>query len=221
MPVIPARSNPFRSSELKPAQFGLSQFEQIAQQLRDTGFVTLQQFLPLSLLVALHDEVKTLDQTQFKQAGIGRQDDFQINRDVRSDRILWVDEQSDCLRQYFETMESLRLHINRELLLGLFDYECHYAWYPEGAFYRQHVDAFRGRSNRRLSTVLYLNPDWQTADGGELVIYDAGGQQPLATIAPSFGTFVVFLSESFPHEVLPTRKARYSLTGWFRTNEVF
>jgi SM-20-related protein len=29
---------------------------------------------------------------------------------------------------------------------------------------------------------------------------------------------VVFLSEEFPHEVLPTATDRYSIAGWFRVN---
>jgi hypothetical protein len=30
------------------------------------------------------------------------------------------------------------------------------------------------------------------------------------------GTLVVFLSDRFPHEVLPARRERLSLAGWFR-----
>ncbi|MGB2150512.1 MAG: 2OG-Fe(II) oxygenase, partial [Cobetia amphilecti] len=35
---------------------------------------------------------------------------------------------------------------------------------------------------------------------------------------PEAGTFVCFLSEQIPHEVLPTHQARASVTGWFRRN---
>lgn len=41
---------------------------------------------------------------------------------------------------------------------------------------------------------------------------------PLPLMAPTFGTMVIFLSNEFPHEVLPPRCSRYSLTGWFRLN---
>jgi SM-20-related protein len=34
-------------------------------------------------------------------------------------------------------------------------------------------------------------------------------------VAPVGGTLVAFLSERFHHEVLPARRERYSLTGWF------
>jgi len=115
-------------------------------------------------------------------------------------------------------MEYFREGMNLRLFLGLFDYECHYAYYDAGAFYKKHVDAFRGSNTRILSTVLYLNPDWTPDDGGELVMYTPDGQSVIDTIAPRFDRLVVFLSEEFPHEVLPTKVSRYSLTGWFRKN---
>lgn len=116
--------------------------------------------------------------------------------------------------------EQLRQYLNRELYLGLFDFECHYAHYPQGAFYKKHYDAFQGSSNRRLSTVLYLNPNWLPEDGGELILYTNDGDTVLETVLPKFGNMVIFLSEEFPHEVLPTNRSRYSLTGWFRINNI-
>ena len=32
------------------------------------------------------------------------------------------------------------------------------------------------------------------------------------------GKLVIFMSEQIPHEVLPTRKPRASIAGWFRCN---
>jgi SM-20-related protein len=37
-------------------------------------------------------------------------------------------------------------------------------------------------------------------------------------VIPQLNTLVLFLSERFPHEVLPAKRVRYSLTGWFRVN---
>ncbi|HEY5930165.1 MAG TPA: 2OG-Fe(II) oxygenase, partial [Burkholderiales bacterium] len=63
----------------------------------------------------------------------------------------------------------------------------------------------------------YLNQDWRDADGGELRLYLE--REPLTRhvdIRPDGGTLVLFLSEKFPHEVLPAKRERHSLTGWFK-----
>ena len=69
-----------------------------------------------------------------------------------------------------------------------------------------------------LSVVTYLNPGWQNADGGELVLYQDEQDMTGIKVAPLHGTVVVFLSEEFPHEVLPATRDRYSVAGWFRVN---
>ncbi|MDQ6997923.1 MAG: 2OG-Fe(II) oxygenase [Mariprofundus sp.] len=35
-------------------------------------------------------------------------------------------------------------------------------------------------------------------------------------VMPQAGRLVTFISEQFPHEVLPASRDRLSLTGWFR-----
>jgi len=62
-----------------------------------------------------------------------------------------------------------------------------------------------------VSMVIYLNPNWQPGDGGELRLYPSDGS--VINIAPKAGTLALFLSE-LEHEVLPTLKPRYSITGW-------
>lgn len=112
-------------------------------------------------------------------------------------------------------MNELRLMVNRQFYLGLFDYECHYAKYEHSDFYKKHLDAFKGRSNRVLSTVSYLNTP---AQGGELIIYHQESTEVAAKVIRKAGTFVLFESERFPHEVLAAASVRYSIAGWFRTN---
>ena len=67
--------------------------------------------------------------------------------------------------------------------------------------------------------MLYLNDDWQASDGGELVVYDEHSQEVLHRVLPSAGTLVCFLSEEFPHEVLPAHRDRMSIAGWFRIDD--
>jgi SM-20-related protein len=65
-----------------------------------------------------------------------------------------------------------------------------------------------------LSCVLYLNREWGPEDRGQLRLYRPGAA-PL-DIPPQGGTLVTFLSDRFEHEVVPARRERLSLTGWFR-----
>lgn len=91
--------------------------------------------------------------------------------------------------------------------------------YPPGAFYKKHLDSFRGRSNRIVSTVLYLNSAWTTSHGGEMALFDPDDpDREIARIRPELGTFVCFLADRLPHEVLPTQTPRASIAGWFRRN---
>ncbi|MDH5473729.1 MAG: 2OG-Fe(II) oxygenase, partial [Gammaproteobacteria bacterium] len=149
-----------------------------------------------------------------------REQEHQLNQFVRRDRIFWLPEDHPPAQHYLHWAEQLRLRLNRELFLGLFDYECLYAHYQQGGFYKKHLDAFAGSSNRRLTTILYLNPEWSPQDGGELLLYASDGETLLETVIPTFGTMVIFLSDEFPHEVRVANRSRYSLTGWFRINNL-
>jgi len=194
-------------------------FARIIESLRTTGYIILDEVFTLPQLQALFIDITSTGREQFRPAGIGREQDQMVNQLIRRDRIRWLDASHEPVVFYLEWMEQLRLRVNRELFLGLFDYECHYAQYPEGAFYKKHLDSFKGNSNRRLSSILYLNPAWQATDGGELILYAEEGEAVLQTVLPTFGKMVIFLSEEFPHEVLAAKCSRYSLTGWFRIND--
>ena len=111
----------------------------------------------------------------------------------------------------------MRLTLNRTLQLGLFEFESHFARYAAGTFYARHIDQFRGDSHRKLSCVLYLNENWQLEDGGELRFYLNGDGAEFEDVLPQGGRLVVFLSGQFAHEVLPAKRERMSIAGWFKT----
>ena len=196
-----------------------SQLDVIVSGLYSSGYVVLDHVFDDNYLTCLLKELIDLKPEDFRPAGIGRDDEFQKNRFVRNDRIHWLEGDETFLSSYRTWGESLRLAVNRRLFLGLYEYECMFAHYPEGAFYKRHIDAFQNGTNRRLSTVLYLNPIWGSKDGGELLMYAPDSDKVINRISPQMGRLVVFLSEEFPHEVLPAKRARYSLTGWYRINE--
>ncbi|MGV8838154.1 2OG-Fe(II) oxygenase [Cellvibrio sp.] len=189
--------------------------DQIADALAGPGFILLDQPLPPSLIQGLIEHLRA-QQAALAPAGVGRQGDYQRNQDIRGDAIQWLEPGNPAVTEFLSWMDKLRLGINQRLFLGLFDYESHYAVYAPGAFYQKHRDAFRGKPGRKLSTVLYLNQAWDLMAGGELVLYDEAGENELIRLAPECGRLVIFLSEDFPHEVLPAKQFRQSIAGWFR-----
>ncbi len=194
------------------------QLESLVADIENQGYAISDGLVPLDIIDGLMRVDDELDEDAFDQAGIGREQDHMINGFVRRDEIHWLRGTLPETKQYLDWAESFRLDLNRQLFLGLFDYECHFARYQPGAFYKKHLDAFQGQTNRVLSTVTYLNPDWTEADGGQLVIYTPDGQHELERIVPVAGRFVTFLSNVYPHEVLPAQRTRRSIAGWFRVN---
>lgn len=198
-------------------------YGQIAAALQTRGWCYMPNAVPPALCSALLQQAQSLDEHELDVAGVGRQAQHQLNDFVRRDRIRWIYGDTAAEREWLQWMEQLRLVLNRQLFLGLFNFESHFARYEPGAFYRKHVDAFKGEANRVVSTVLYLNPDWRSDDGGALVLYapeeqaDLGGSE-IGRFMPAFASLAVYLSEDFPHEVLPTRRERNSIAGWFRIN---
>lgn len=201
-----------------------SVFDEIADALAERGYWVADNILPDSLLSNLLVHFDQLQTDEFKTAGVGRQSDFQVQANIRADKIHWIKADSQTTADFLQWMENLRVAINQRLFMGLFDYESHFAFYPVGAFYKKHVDAFRTKegvtqSNRVLSTVLYLNQNWLPENGGDLVIYAEDGLGTVEKVSPVFGRLVIFLSEKFPHEVLPATRERKSIAGWFRVNQ--
>ena len=203
---------------LTEGPFGGDLFDRITEALQHQGYIVVNDVFSTQQIQSLFIDIKKTDSDVFHPAGIGREQEHQLNPFVRRDRIRWLDMDYQATRFYLQWTEKLRQHLNRELFLGLFDYECHYAHFPKKAFYKKHLDAFKGNSNRRLSTILYLNPAWHSNDGGELLIYSQDDGVVLEKVAPTFGKMVIFVSEEIPHEVSVTNCSRYSLTGWFRVN---
>jgi SM-20-related protein len=198
-----------------------AEYRDIADALRAEGWCRRADFLPPELTAELRAELIER-RTALVPAAIGRGRAQQLAPAVRADATLWLDGSSPVQRRLLEQLETLRLELNRHLLLGLFDLEAHYACYAPGAGYARHLDTFHAEEERVtaprriLSLVLYLNENWQAADGGELLLWD--GERELARCYPEGGSAVFFLSAEFPHTVLPPRAERYSVAGWFRDN---
>ena len=199
------------------------QLHTLSHQLHSHGWCVLDDALTPTHAQQLSTHAAHLPSEALHRAGVGRAAAHQTLDSLRRDSIVWLDHDATsahaCDLLWLSAMAQLRQHLNQTLYLGLNDYEAHYARYDAGAFYGRHVDAFKGQSNRVLSTVYYLNTDWPDDDslGGELLLYPhAQATEPAARIAPVLGRLVVFLSEDWPHEVTPARRTRHSIAGWFR-----
>ncbi|EJB8453421.1 TPA: 2OG-Fe(II) oxygenase [Vibrio parahaemolyticus] len=184
--------------------------------LATDGYYIWDDFLSEEEVTQLRDCIPD----NWKKARIGRNDDVTRIESIRSDKIQWLKPaMGQPIANYLSKMEEIRQEVNRHFFLGLFEYEAHFAKYEKGDFYQKHLDCFKGNDNRRLTTVFYMNESWSEEDAGELVVYDLNDKE-IATIPPRGGRLLVFLSEQFPHEVLPTNAERFSIAGWFRINGV-
>ncbi len=193
-------------------------FDEIAEAVYAKGYCVIEDALPVELQKALSEHAKKLSETQFKPAGVGRGGEHGKHNEIRQDSIAWINGDSEIESQWLAWAEGLQGALNQRLFLGLFSFESHFAHYKAGEFYKKHIDAFRGQSNRKLSLVTYLNEDWSQDDKGELIIFDEKGETVIERVLPKAGTLVVFLSEEFPHEVMPATRDRFSIAGWFRVN---
>ena len=190
--------------------------------LERKGWSVAPGWLSPALVASLAGEVRRERAAgAFRSAGVGREG--RVATAVRGDEILWLDQASASKSQrvVLGRLERLRDALNRELQLGAVELELHFAVYPAGGAYAVHVDRFRDVDARVLSLVLYLNEAWNEADGGQLRLYlEARPGAPSIDVVPQGGTLVVFLSDRFPHEVLPARRERLSLAGWFRRRAI-
>jgi len=193
-------------------------FARVADDLEGQGYSIRPGALPLPIADALFAHLQAMDTAKYVDAGIGRGDDFLRNEFVRTDEICWITGASPAGQQWLAWTERLQLFLNRRLFLGLFSFESHFAHYAPGDYYKRHYDAFRGEANRVLSIVAYLNSGWAPEHAGELVLYDSDEDTVGLRVVPLYGTVVIFLSEEFPHEVLPAKRDRYSIAGWYRVN---
>ena len=180
------------------------------------GWVMQDHFIPPELSRQLAAEcVQSMLNGNMKGAGVGSGHAPLLQPEIRGDHIEWLETgRSSACDRYLAHMETLRQTLNRELFLGLDEYESHFALYGPGAFYRAHLDRFRDDDKRTVSVVLYLNEDWLPGHGGALRLHPDGG--PSVDIAPEAGRTAMFLSAELLHEVLPTARQRLSIAGWFR-----
>jgi SM-20-related protein len=191
-------------------------FKRLATDLEARGFSIQPASLPDTVSGALARHLDEISGSKFQKAATGRGTHVGPNRFVRRDRIYWLNELDPSVEAWFSWSHRLQDYLNQNLFLGLFSFECHFARYEKGDFYKRHLDAFRGERNRIVSLVTYLNEGWLPDQGGQLLLYPEDHET--IKVTPELGTVVLFLSEEIPHEVLPAHRNRLGVAGWFRVN---
>ncbi len=190
--------------------------------------ISIQQFSIIDNFFT-DDEVEVLrqsllqkyDDDAFKKAAIGNKLNETIEKSIRGDVILWMDETKadDAEQLFFNKINQLVNYLNKTCFLGILHKEFHYAIYPIGTFYKRHIDTFQNDDRRKLSFVCYLNEDgWAAENGGELCLYlNENNQEVEKNIYPLPGRVVIFESQSIEHEVKTVHSQRLSVTGWLKT----
>jgi SM-20-related protein len=195
--------------------------EELINGIEQQGWSVAPGYLPAAAAMRLGQECELASANgEFHRAGVGRGETLEVREAIRRDHVKWLQPGDGAVEQasYLLGLEELRQALNQRFFLGLFEYEGHFAIYPEGAFYKPHLDCHAETSDRVVTVIIYLNADWQPGDGGELKLWTTAGMREGAykIVEPRLGTVVCFLAADFWHEVLPAAKTRMSITGWFR-----
>lgn len=178
------------------------------EQLGTPGFFTRASFLGPQLAAGVRAQALLLP---LKRAGIRHAHDRDDS--VRTDEIAWLtaDGSTGALAEVVAGFTALMHALNEDAWQGLRSFDLQLAHYGPGARYARHRDAFPGQDNRRVTAIIYLNPAWGPADGGQLRLH----LEPRLDIAPTLDRLVVFRSEVVEHEVLEARADRWALTAWY------
>lgn len=201
--------------ELQPADTAW-----IADQLASGRWLAIRDWLDPDLRQQLLDEARRRAAAGLLGAArVGRGGQLRQDSGVRGDRIGWLepDDEAACVRTLLARLDELRGALNEQLFLGLAEIEAHFAHYPPAARYQRHRDRFSSDDARTLSAVIHLGDPWTAEHGGELRLYiDSPDGETSIDLAPHPGQLVLFLSGEIEHEVLPTRRDRYSVACWMR-----
>jgi SM-20-related protein len=184
-------------------------YAQIALRLADQGWCVTPDFLTPRLVGELRGEAERIwNAGGFHHAGVGRAADLHINPEARTDHVRWLDPQagSDAQRVYLQALEELRQAINRELYLGLFEFEGHLAIYPPAAITAPRSVPRHRAAHRELHSV---PPGTGSEDGGSCA-------STPDTEEPSHYEEILPLGDAGHfqrpfREVLPARRQRISI----------
>ena len=184
--------------------------DQILDDLDQHGFTIIDNLYSPEIHTALIAEC-TDNLNRFREAAIQNG----VMSQIRSDHILWINEDFNIAKQHLQLLNHLSQLFNRHFFLGIQHTEAHYACYNPGEFYALHRDNPQQKNGRVISSVFYLHQEWQSDWGGQLHLQDKN--QQWHTIQPQPNRLALFQSDLL-HEVLEAKQQRLSITAWLRSN---
>ncbi|KAF8934310.1 hypothetical protein BGZ47_010426 [Haplosporangium gracile] len=205
-----------------------------ANELFHQGYTILNNVLPLTTIQSVRQWATEMFKTGKMDKASGKhneEDDPFREGNARGDYTIWVSPGSKFLEVSPELKECVdwfsgRLHEDLAKVVHLHGQaEYQLAYYPpDSSHYERHRDSFptddkEDVDQRRVTAIVYFNPDWKQGNGGELRIFDKGmgdEEEKEIDIAPLAARCVVFLSGVMDHAVMPAFEERIALTSWYR-----
>lgn len=183
--------------------------EQIIEDLDQHGFAIIDNAYTADYLNSLVEECSS-NLIKFRNAAIQNG----VVSDIRSDHILWIEENLPFAQQHIEKLHSVAQELNRAFYLSIKEVEAHFACYNAGEYYALHRDNPQNKNGRVISSVFYLHEQWNDAWGGQLRLQDKNDQWHI--ISPQPNRIALFQSDLL-HEVLLSKQQRLSITAWLRS----
>ncbi|MDO4441264.1 MAG: 2OG-Fe(II) oxygenase [Moraxella sp.] len=175
-----------------------------------TGTMVLDDVFGADNLTALQDESGFID---YKEAKLTHGERASA---IRGDSIRWIDESCPVGSAYLCAIDELGRYFNATLYTGIRSSEAHYACYPAGFGYKWHKDNPKGRDERVISAVFYLNDNWTADDGGQITVVDKTDKT--IQLMPQLNRLVIFGSNLL-HQVEITHRQRFSIATWLRRDD--
>ena len=183
--------------------------DQVLQDIDQHGFAVIDQAYSEQYVQALLEECNA-NLARFRETAIQNG----VVSNIRSDHILWIQEDLPLAQQHIQALHSFAQELNRAFFTGIREVEAHFACYHAGEFYALHRDNPQQKNDRMISAVYYLHPEWQPDWGGELRLQDKYGEWHI--LRPEPNRLAVFQSDLL-HEVLVAKQQRLSITAWLRS----
>ncbi|MGE8654932.1 MAG: 2OG-Fe(II) oxygenase [Acinetobacter gandensis] len=184
--------------------------DQILDDLDQHGFTIIDDAYTPTYIHALVEECLS-NLNQFRDAAIQNG----VVSNIRSDHILWINENLEYAQQHIQALNALAQEFNRAFYSGIQDVEAHFACYNAGEYYALHRDNPQGKNGRVISAVYYLHENWQADWGGELRLQDKNDKWHI--VQPKPNRIALFQSDLL-HEVLKAKHQRLSITAWLRND---